>query len=276
MLHTNVVVDSLYIYPVKSMSGIQVSQMKLDKYGPSYDRNWMVIDEKCNALTQRQNKRLALFKLNLSDEFIEFNFNNSVFRLTHSPYVNNQRILAKVWAFGEELIDCGEEVAQFLSSCLNQKCRLVKIDINYSRRSSGENNRHISLVDSRQFLLTSIESLEWLNDKLVVNGSDPVLMNRFRPNIVLSGVGNAFYENCWQSMLIGNLIFHREKACGRCLVITINQETAEQRDNLPLKILAKYNRDDNNKCAAFGTYFSSFLDAGEVFIGDKVLFECKI
>lgn len=264
----NITVAALYIYPVKSMSGIEVKQIEFDKYGARYDRNWMVIDENGNALTQRQNKQLALFKLTLTDEFIEFSFQNQKFRLEHSVYANNQRILAKVWAFGEELIDCGAEIALFLSDCLKQNCRLVKIDMSYSRRSSGENGSPIALVDSRQLLLTSIESLKWLNDKLVTDGFLPVTMNRFRPNIVLSGGDMAFYENRLQQIELGNVGLRREKACGRCLVITLDQETAEQKDNGPLKILAKHNRDDKKKAAAFGTYFNALNDTGIINLGD--------
>lgn len=275
MLHTNIIIHSLYLYPVKSMSGIEVSQIQLDKYGPRYDRNWMVIDENGNAVTQRQNKQLALFKLTITDTFLEFNFLGNLFRLEHLSYINNPLILGKVWTFAEELIDCGEDVAIFLSNCLNQKCRLVKININYSRRSSGENNRPISFVDSRQFLLTSLESLAWLNAKLIANNFGEIPMNRFRPNIVLSGGDSEFYENIWQNILIGNVLLHREKACGRCMIITLNQATAEIADNGPLKILAKYNRDDKNKCAAFGTYFNSACEFGDILVGDKILVEHK-
>ena len=82
-------------------------------------------------------------------------------------------------------------------------------------------------------------------------------MNRFRANIILSGGLGTFYENLWQNFTIGEINLRREKACGRCMIITTDQETGQLSNNLPLKILAKYNRDDKQKGAAFGTYFNA-------------------
>lgn len=142
--------------------------------------------------------------------------------------------------------------------------------MSYSRRSSGENGSPLALVDSRQLLLTSHESLAWLNAKLIADGFKAVTMNRFRPNIVLSGGDAAFYENRLPHIELGNVSLRREKACGRCLVITLDQETAEQKDNGPLKILAKHNRDDKNKAAAFGTYFNALSNTGIINLGDII------
>jgi len=69
-------------------------------------------------------------------------------------------------------------------------------------------------------------------------------MNRFRPNFVFTG-GNPYDEDRWKSFKIGEIIFYPVKPCARCVITTINQDTAEKSDE-PLKTLATY-RTINNK-----------------------------
>ena len=69
-------------------------------------------------------------------------------------------------------------------------------------------------------------------------------MNRFRPNLVLSGC-EAVDEDTWSQFSIGETTFYPVKPCYRCVVTTINQDTAEKSAE-PLKTLATY-RSENNK-----------------------------
>ena len=47
-------ISSLYIYPVKSMAGIALSEMTIATMGPQWDRRWMAVDNNGKFLTQRQ------------------------------------------------------------------------------------------------------------------------------------------------------------------------------------------------------------------------------
>ena len=55
------------------------------------------------------------------------------------------------------------------------------------------------------------ESLHELNQRMPA----PLPMNRFRPNIVISG-GAAFAEDGWAELVIGRLDMQMRKPCGRC------------------------------------------------------------
>lgn len=49
-------------------------------------------------------------------------------------------------------------------------------------------------------------------------------MRRFRPNIVVSG-GDAFAEDSWRRIQIGNIEFELVKPCARCAIPTVNLDS---------------------------------------------------
>ncbi|MFX5634562.1 MOSC domain-containing protein, partial [Acinetobacter baumannii] len=71
-------------------------------------------------------------------------------------------------------------------------------------------------------LLTSRQSLAELNRRL----PSPIGMARFRPNIVIDG-SSPFVEDTFARVRIGGSTFRGPKGCDRCVVTTIDPETAE-------------------------------------------------
>ena len=109
--------------------------------------------------------------------------------------------------------------------------------------------------------MISEASLEDLNTRL----EDPLPMNRFRPNFVVSGCG-PYAEDGWSRLRIGEVSFRVAEPCPRCAITTTNQETAE-RGKEPLRTLATYRKFDGE------VYFGRNLihDAlGTVRVGDPV------
>jgi len=53
-------------------------------------------------------------------------------------------------------------------------------------------------------------------------------------------------EDNWKQFKINEIVFKPVKPCARCVITTVNQETAE-RGAEPLKTLSTYRRIDNNK-----------------------------
>ena len=68
-------------------------------------------------------------------------------------------------------------------------------------------------------------------------------MNRFRPNLVVSGC-EAYAEDDWKKIRIGDITFRIVKPCSRCVIPNIEIETGEK-GNEPAKTLASYRRRDN-------------------------------
>jgi uncharacterized protein YcbX len=92
-------------------------------------------------------------------------------------------------------------------------------------------------------------------------------MNRFRPNLVLSGAG-AFAEDDWKRIRIGDTLFHVVKPCDRCAITTTDQEKGTRKGNEPLKTLATY-RTTGNK-VLFGQYMVAEKEGGRLRVGDRV------
>jgi uncharacterized protein YcbX len=67
-------------------------------------------------------------------------------------------------------------------------------------------------------------------------------MNRFRPNIVVKG-GNAFVEDTWNRIRLGDVELAVVKPCARCVVTTIDKETLVQSKE-PLKTLTKFRKQE--------------------------------
>jgi uncharacterized protein len=68
---------------------------------------------------------------------------------------------------------------------------------------------------------------------------EPLPMNRFRPNIVVSG-SDAYAEDDWNKIRIGETIFRGTKPSERCVITTVDQAKGEFDGKEPLKTLATY------------------------------------
>jgi len=99
----------------------------------------------------------------------------------------------------------------------------------------GEN---VSFADAFPFLLLSEGSLSDLNRRL----ETPLPIERFRPNIVVSGC-EPYAEDGWQQVRIGKVVFRVAKPCARC-VITTTDQTSGERGPEPLRTLAQFRQKD--------------------------------
>lgn len=125
----------------------------------------------------------------------------------------------------------------------------------------AKNNETTSFSDGYPFLIIGQSSLDELNSKL----SEPLPINRFRPNIVFTA-GEPHAEDSWQHITINGIEFFGVKTCARCVVTTINQQTAVA-GNEPLKTLAAY-RTVNNK-VKFGMNLLH-KGTGTIKVGDTI------
>jgi hypothetical protein len=119
----------------------------------------------------------------------------------------------------------------------------------------------VSFADGMPYVMIGQASLDELNQRLEV----PISMDRFRPNLVFSG-GEAYAEDQFKQLQIGEVEFQVVKPCARCVLITVNQQTGEKGKE-PLATLATY-RTVNNKI-----YFGQnavALAPGIVRVGDPI------
>ncbi len=153
----------------------------------------------------------------------------------------------------------------WFSEALNMDCQLVFMD-NASDRSTDTKYtpepKQVSFADAYPFLIIGEKSLNELNRRL----KEPLPMNRFRPNFVFSG-GEPFIEDTWKDFMIGDLKFRAVKPCSRCVITTVNQDTAEKASE-PLETLAKFRKVGNK--VMFGQNVIAY-DEGIVRVGDEII-----
>ncbi len=127
----------------------------------------------------------------------------------------------------------------------------------------GQRGTLVSFADGYPYLLATEESLAKLNAQL----EEPVPMNRFRPNLVVSGAP-ADAEMHWEEFQIAGQPFRAVRGCGRCIVTTIDQATAEKNPaGEPLRTLATYRKPDRK--VIFGQNVTGPV-SGRIQVGDSV------
>lgn len=250
----------LFVYPVKSCAGIEVSEAVLTDTGLDLDRAWMVVDDQGQFMTQREHPRLALVcpqifadKLVLSapgkqDMHIEFN-------------VDRRSLHVKIWGDEISAFDMGDEVAlwftQFLSLTgfsnpppMTTSYRLVRFNPAYRRVSSLQWTKGIQALnrfsDGFPLLLLSEASQAQLNERLVAAGHASVSIERFRPNVVLSGLqahDEDFLNVLHVEAGVEEVLLKPVKPCPRCPVPNIDPLTA-QISPYVVDVLQTYRKDD--------------------------------
>ncbi|GMR15947.1 MAG: MOSC domain-containing protein [Gammaproteobacteria bacterium] len=238
---TNISVSGLSIYPVKSCRNIAKESALVEAFGLKHDRRWMVVDENSLMLTQRKISKLCLIQPEVVETGLVLKTSGMDKLFVETP-LSNKKVSVKVWRDNCQAYDAGDEAANWLSHVLSKKCRLVyfpddefrQVDLSYA--NEGDKT---AFSDGFPLLLISQESLDDLNSR----SNSPVSMTRFRPNIVVKGC-EPFAEDSWKKIRIGNITFRIVKPCSRCVIPSINIETAE-REEEPLKTLISYRKRDN-------------------------------
>jgi uncharacterized protein len=262
--------SEIWIYPIKSLGGISVSSATVRPKGLQFDRRMMLADEDGKALTQREFPRMALFKTSFSENAIEVKFGNDSISVPLSPVSVENEISAEVWGQQIKAVEIQKSFSEWFSKRLELQCRLLYFPEENPRPVDASyriNDEDVSLADAYPILIIGQESLNDLNHRL----GQPVPMNRFRPNLVFSG-GDAFSEDEWDRFSIGKSEFAAVKPCARCVLTTVDQETAV-RGAEPLKSLAKY-RTRNNK-VYFGQNVLVILAEGMIRVGDTLTIQTK-
>jgi uncharacterized protein len=235
---TELKVSELAIYPVKSFARIPLQAASVQRFGLENDRRWMVVDAGGKFLSQRQHARMCLVQPALSGEDLCLQAAGMPDLIVPRPAGRDRRRVS-VWDDLCNALDCGDAVAAWLSRFLAIDCRLVyfpddevrAVDPHYAQPGD-----RTAFSDGFPLLLISQASLDDLNSRL----DTPVSMARFRPNLVVAG-GEAFAEDHWKEIRIGDIRFRIVKPCSRCTIPRINPASGEHGPE-PLRTLAGYRK----------------------------------
>lgn len=238
-------ISQLYIYPIKSLGGIAVKDAMVTERGLQNDRRFMLVDENNQFLTQREHRTMALLKTGIeNNELIVYQKDNPAekLRLPLVPEPSALTVMVKVWDDWCEGQYINEEADNWFSDQLNFSCRLVYMPESTKRKVEAAyamNGDITSFSDGYPVLLISQSSLDDLNSRM----EEALPVNRFRPNIVITGT-QPFEEDTMEEFSINEINFYGVKLCARCVITTTNQDTGDTGKE-PLKTLSQYRRIDN-------------------------------
>lgn len=273
-------VTEINIYPVKSLGGISLEEATVEKRGLQYDRRWMLTDTDGEFFTQREFPKMATLSLEINANSLSIS--NSENEKIEVPFDFEKSKMQKirVWQSVCEALILPENVNQWLSDCLETKCQMVYMPDESEREINQlfrQNNEIVSFADGYPFMLIGEDSLNNLNKKL----ETALPMNRFRPNIVVSG-SEAFAEDHWKKIQVGETVFRSTKPCARCVITTIEQSEGEFDGKEPLKTLATYRKatdvfpdelevlDLDKNYVLFGQNLVAENFGGKIKVGDEV------
>jgi len=260
--------SELHIYPVKSCAGSQVESVQLDRFGPTDDRRWMLVDQAGEMVSQRDEPKLALMRAEVDSAGISLAFDGKVFPVM----IDSASAQTTVQVWGDRVLACdaGNEVAEWLSDALQRSLRLVYMPDDSVRRVDTDfalQGETVSFADGFPLLLVSQASLDYLGQRL----SRPVPTNRFRPNLVVTGC-EPHAEDAWKKIRIGDIEFDVAKACARCVMPSIEQSDASKDPDI-LRELASYRRFDDPAGGPRQVYFGQnllYTERGLLQVGDRV------
>ncbi len=268
-------VTGLFIYPIKGLAGVSLSEANLEQRGLAYDRRWMLVDEEGVFISQREVNKMALLKPEMTGKELIIHASHlsiGPLRVPLKPATVSQQIQVQVWENSCEAQFVSPAADRWLSRVLGANCRLVYMpdsSIRPLKATYGLPGEMVGFADSCPLLVLGEASLADLNNRL----EHPVPIDRFRPNIVFSG-GQPYEEESWRNFHIGAVSLRGIRTCARCQVITIDQQSAKIGQE-PLRTLSTYRRQGNK--VLFGLY-ASLAKAGEngsalLRVGDRISIE---
>jgi uncharacterized protein YcbX len=261
---TSLTLSKIFIYPVKSLAGIEVSSSPVDSKGLVHDRKWMLIDSDHQFLSQRRLAKMALINTKIEGDTLILSTSTSGSLTLPLHPEGGDEIETTIWKDQCLAKTVSIEADQWLSDFLGIKCKLVyqpshiirPVDPNYAEATDK-----VNFSDGFPFLIVSDASLITLNQEMEI----PLPMLRFRPNLVISNC-ESYAEDSWREIQINSISFRLPKACSRCSVPTIDTETA-QTNKEPLTTLSRLRR-WNNK--VFFGQNALHDNSGKLSVGDPV------
>lgn len=221
----NITLSTIYIYPVKSLAGIQVPHWPVTSTGFKYDRKMMLVDAHHQFISQRRLPKMALIKTALSDTLLTLSATGIDDLTLPLKPTTGTSVSCTIWHDQVEAWTVSDDADTWFSEFLGTPCKLVyqpdtsirPVDPVYAK---PEDN--VAFSDGFPFLLISEGSLVALNEEMQLD----LPMTRFRPNLVIAGC-EGYAEDNWREITIGDIGFRLPKPCSRCSVPTIDPETAE-------------------------------------------------
>ena len=265
------ILSDITLYPIKSCAGLALQEATLTTMGLMtghiYDREWMVVDAEGHCLTQREHPRMALITPRLKADTLELRA-PGMLRLEIALGLPDPELAptltVQVWDDTVLAYDCDAVTAEWFTKAIGVPCRLARFHAKAVRPVSEKWTDGVAATtlfsDGYPMLVAGAASLDDLNQRLRAAGRDAIPMNRFRPNLVISGI-EAYEEDYAASFQLGEAMLKPVKPCPRCPMPSIDQATGEFGPD-PLDIMQSHRaKPQVDGALCFG--MNSILLAGE-------------
>jgi uncharacterized protein YcbX len=252
----------LFIYPIKSCAGIELTQARLTDTGLAHDRQFMLVDAQGRFLSQRELPRMALIRPQIDGARVRVHapgMDELVLALD-APAVATAVSQVILWGHHMPAVDMGDAEAAWFSTFLEQTgLRLVRFDTTHRRASdtawTGDDIALNQFSDGFPLLVLSQSALDGLNRRLLAQGLPEATMQRFRPNIIIDGVPEHEEDLAAELKLLpGNapIRLRMVKPCPRCPIPNIDPSSAHSAPHV-INSLSTYRQDSRvNGAVSFG------------------------
>jgi uncharacterized protein YcbX len=257
-------ISELYIYPIKSLAGIAVTEALVTKTGFEHDRRWMLVDENCRFISQREVPQMALLQVSVEVNGLAVSHKTKGDPLIIPFQSTGRQVKVTIWDDTCTAEYVSHETDKWFTALLGINCRLVYMPDETKRivdQRYAPANAVTSFSDAYPFMMIGQASLDDLNSRL----DEALPINRFRPNIVFTG-GQPYEEDRIGHFTVRDIDFYGVKLCARCNIITIDQDNAQSAKE-PTKTLAVYRKKDHK--ILFGQNLVH-EGAGIISIGDRM------
>ena len=246
-----VTIASLHVYPIKSCAGLSLAQTDIAATGFTHDRQWMLVDgdDQHEFISQREHARMALIRPLLGDAGVLTVMAPGCTPLVLPAMPLGESLQVRVWDDTVNARTAGATADRWFSDFLGVSVRLVQFTPGQRRLSSarwtGDVEAENAFSDGYPILVTTVAALDELNRRLALGRHAPVTMARFRPNLVLDGLGPHGEDGLDELHFDtpdGPVTLRLVKPCARCPIPNIDPDTAEAGFE-PGDTLARYRAD---------------------------------
>jgi uncharacterized protein YcbX len=257
-------------YPVKACGGTAVEVADVGPAGLRHDRAFMVVAPDGDFRSQRKFPVMAAIQPTMvEDRWMKLSAPGvEDIVLDVVPDGQRHEVATTIWQ--GKGVDQGAEARDWFSTVLGAPSMLVGVPPDHDRVSTGVTQGTVGFADSTAFLVVSESSLDTLNERIASRGGEPVPMDRFRPNVIVSGWVEPHTEDRVRAMTVGGVDLGYAKPCIRCSVTLVDQETGKRSGPEPIRTLADYRRDPDDGGVAFGMK-AAVTKPGQLAVGDEVI-----
>ncbi len=263
-------ISDIWIYPIKSLAGIQLTTSKVEARGLAYDRRWVLADMEGRFISQREHPEMALLQPAIEGETMRvLHKHKNLAPLSFSmnePDTAPQNV--SIWDDSVLAKPVSKTADAWFSRVLGNPLQLLYMHEGSIRQADQRyainQTDQVSFADGYPILMISEESLAELNRR----ATETIPMGRFRANVIVRG-GEAHVEDTIKKLKVGETNWYGIKPCGRCIMTTIDQQTA-QKGSEPLLTLSQYRKAGNK--ILFGENFIP-TNTGEIQVGQELTVE---